>query len=197
MTDAFSDDFPDTLFKGFTDADFEKVDDAISAALEPETQPDVPLIAPAQATEASFESEIYGLNLNLLGSQEYDFLDEVVDLEDVVLPSSQSTDASFRSDAFSLNLGTLAEQDFAQLEAQVEHSSPSGAPLVHIEIDTPEVPSGPSPMKQFRHKNILSVTDLVSPSWYVFFIFSHTCSSTQEGARFSMTMVFGGGEVVH
>ena len=78
-----------------------------------------------------------------------------------------SANASFQSEINGLDLSSLTPDELAQLDSAVsmklnEH--------IQIEIEdgemTPQVVY-PSPLEQFRSRRILSVTDLVSPAWYV------------------------------
>lgn len=183
MADFYSDEFHDSYFDKFSEEDFKKVDAAVDAALE--TQSDAEMQAQDEEYNASFPSEIGGLNLNHLSSQDFAKLDNTTDSDREVEVSSELAGSSFRSDVFSLNLGTLTEGEFEKLDAlELQHDVGStGGPLIEIELeDNSRV--GPSanntsatlirdfsPIKQFRHKNILSVTDLVSPSWCVFSLY--------------------------
>lgn len=81
-------------------------------------------------------------------------------------------DISFQSEIDGLNLSSLTPEDLAQLDSVVsmklnEHND---GPSIRIQIEdgeaTPHV-ADPSPLQQFRSRRILSVSDLVSPAWYV------------------------------
>ncbi|KAF8808059.1 hypothetical protein BYT27DRAFT_7166540 [Phlegmacium glaucopus] len=84
-------------------------------------------------------------------------------------------DSSFQSEIGGLNLSSLTPEELAQLDSAVsiklnEHKD---CPSIQIEIEdggaTPlqvvECSTQPSPLKQFRSRRILSVSDLVSPAW--------------------------------
>ena len=85
---------------------------------------------------------------------------------------------SFESEIDGLNLCSLTPEELAQLDAAIsmklnEHTN---GPSIQIEIEagemTPQV-IRPSPLEQFRSRRILSVTDLVSPAWYVYLTYLH------------------------
>lgn len=71
--------------------------------------------------------------------------------------------------AFNDFLG-LTEEDFAQIDALSRAHCSIADPDIRIELEghpAPERALHPSPMEQFRKSKTLSVTDLVSPAWYV------------------------------
>ena len=81
-------------------------------------------------------------------------------------------DISFQSEIDGLNLSSLTPEELAQLDSAVsmkinEHND---GPSVQIEIEdgeaTPRLVE-PSPLEQFRSRRILSVSDMVSPAWYL------------------------------
>ena len=84
-----------------------------------------------------------------------------------------SANSSFQSEINGLNLFSLTPGELAQLDSAIsmklnEHID---GPSIQIEIEdgeaTPQMVR-PSPLEQFRSRRILSVTDLVSPAWYVY-----------------------------
>ena len=81
-------------------------------------------------------------------------------------------DISFQSEIDGLNLSSLTPEELAQLDSVVSMKidERNDGPSVQIEIEdeemTPQVVR-PSPLEQFRSRRILSVSDLVSPAWYV------------------------------
>ena len=89
-----------------------------------------------------------------------------------------SANTSFQSEIDGLDLSSLTPDELAELDSAVsmklnEHID---GPSIQIEIEdgemTPQVIK-PSPLEQFRSRRILSVTDLVSPAWYVRFTYLH------------------------
>lgn len=99
-------------------------------------------------------------------------------------------DASFQSEIDGLNLSTLTPEELAQLDSAVsiklnEHND---GPSIKIEIEdgetTPfqvaEYSNRLSPLVRFRSRRILSVSDLVSPAWYVSLIYCDYENSNTE-----------------
>ena len=80
---------------------------------------------------------------------------------------------SFQSEIDGLDLFSLTPEEFAQLDSAISMKLNEyiNGPSIQIEIEdgemTPQV-IRPSPLEQFRSRRILSVTDLVSPAWYVY-----------------------------
>jgi hypothetical protein len=83
-----------------------------------------------------------------------------------------TANSSFQLDIDGLDLSSLTPEDLAQLDSAVsmklnEHID---GPSIQIEIEdgevTPQVVK-PSPLERFRSRGIFSVSDLVSPAWYV------------------------------
>ena len=108
--------------------------------------------------------------------------EDFAQIDAAILSHMQGNDAtgnsSFQSEIGGLNLSSLTPEELAQLDSAVsmklnEHND---GPSIQIEIEdgeaTPlqvvECSTLPSPLKQFRSRRILSVSDLVSPAWYVF-----------------------------
>ena len=90
-------------------------------------------------------------------------------------------DTSFQWEIDGLNLSSLTAEEFAQLDSAVsvklnENEHNDNGPSIQIQIEdgeaTPrqmvEFSNQPSPLEQFRSRRILSVSDLVSPAWYVY-----------------------------
>jgi exonuclease V len=89
-----------------------------------------------------------------------------------------SANTSFQLEIDGLDLSSLTPDELAELDSAVsmklnEHID---GPSIQIEIDDGEMAPQvikPSPLEQFRSRRILSVTDLVSPAWYVHFTYLH------------------------
>ena len=110
--------------------------------------------------------------LDLSEFTEEDFAQIDAAISSQVQGDDASADTSFQSEINGLNLSSLTPEELAQLDSAVsmklnEHID---GPSIQIEIEdedeTPQVVH-PSPLEQFRSRKILSVTDLVSPAWYV------------------------------
>lgn len=89
-----------------------------------------------------------------------------------------SANTSFQSEIDGLDLSSLTPEELAQLDSAVSMKLNEyiDGPSIQIEIEdgeaTPQVVK-PSPLEQFRSRRILSVTDLVSPAWYVYLTYLH------------------------
>ena len=87
-----------------------------------------------------------------------------------------SANSSFQSEINGLNLFSLTPEELAQLDSAISMKLNEyiDGPSIQIEIEdgeaTPQMVR-PSPLEQFRSRRILSVTDLVSPAWYVYLIY--------------------------
>ena len=171
----------DGLFVGypeFTEEGFKAIDDATAQAYERTNSEDIRPVE-ADKTEESFQSEIDGLNLNNLTEEDWAKLDN--GLKDVGETtgeeSSKHLEASFASEIDGLNMGTLTEDEFAILDAAVYNSL--GEPSIRVGFEPSSVGGSPGPIRKrsahtlksplgsFRRNNILSVTDLTAPVWYV------------------------------
>jgi hypothetical protein len=182
MSGLGSDSFSDLEFPEFTEEDFVQIDAAIASQIA----------EGIESPDASFQSEIYGLNLNLLTAEELAQLDTVgMDTDTEPQHEIETANSSFQYADGDLNLGTLSATELASLDAAITktNGNPQAEPLIEIEIETPQESSdsaalptlqqkGPSikvakPQKrttllqEFRSRMPLSVTDLVHPSWYV------------------------------
>ncbi|CAA7264816.1 unnamed protein product [Cyclocybe aegerita] len=171
-SDSFSD--FDFSFSEFTEQDLAKLDAAIKPLVEPRPIPDEP---PAVA-DASFQSEICGLNLNVLTEEELAKLDAATE-EPVILEVREAdalTDASFQSDVGGINFNTMSAEDLARLDEAVPQNA-AGGPAIQIQLEEERPsaaddqvsgapPTTKSPYQEFRAWNHhFSVTDLVSPAW--------------------------------
>ena len=136
------------------------------------------------ATEARDQQEPYHLTMSDIASDSYSALDfsefteeDFAQIDAAISSQIQddnaSVDTSFQSEIDGLNLASLTPEELAQLDSAVsmklnEHID---GPSIQIEIEdrdvTPQVVQ-PSPLEQFRSRRILSVSDLVSPAWYVY-----------------------------
>ncbi|KAF9567828.1 hypothetical protein CPC08DRAFT_680578 [Agrocybe pediades] len=162
MSDFGSDSYPGLNFSDFTSDDFAEIDATVASKLAPNIG-DIEDVA-----EASFQSEIDGLNLSLLTPQQLQELDGIPeDIDDGLQDLSQSV----RSDGFDINLGALTADQLAELDGNIEdkiagRSVDGPAVQVEIEGDSPGPDAAQrSPLEEFRSYMSLSVTDLVSPSW--------------------------------
>jgi len=185
MSDLGSDSFSGLEFPEFTEEDFAQIDANIASQ-----------IAPYDAlADDSYHSEIYGLNLNLLTEEELAKLDTIGSKTETEsqheLQEVETANSSFQYASGDLNLGTLSAGELAFLDGamtEIYRKSQAG-PSIEIEIETPkessvapavprlqkeeassEVPTPQNrktPLQEFRSRMPLSVTDLVSPSWYV------------------------------
>lgn len=185
MSDPASDSFSGLDFPDFTEEDFLQIDAIIASQTAEDTK----------SPDASFQSEIYGLNLNLLTAEELAQLDAVgIEMDLEAQHKSQeieTANSSFQYLDGDLNLGTLSTIELASLDAAIlkaDKNSQAG-PSIEIEIEIPQDPlnsaalpplqqeelfnkmANPqdrkSPLQKFRSRTPLSVSDLVSPSWYV------------------------------
>lgn len=184
MSDFGSDSFSGLDFSEFTEEDFAQIDSAIASQIAEEKE----------SPDASFQSEIYGLNLNLLTAEELAQMDAVgveTDTESQHEPQEIETpNSSFQYADGDLNLGTLNAIELASLDAIIEtDGNPQAGPSIEIEIEMPQESSDgaalstlqqekpfikvakpekrKSLLQEFRSRMPLSVTDLVYPSWYV------------------------------
>ncbi|KIM47540.1 hypothetical protein M413DRAFT_202550 [Hebeloma cylindrosporum] len=180
MSDHGSDSFSGLDFPEFTEEDFARIDAAIASQVAEDKE----------SPDASFQSEIYGLNLNLLTAEELAQLDVVgveTDTESQYLP--QTADSSFQYADGDLNLGELSAKDLAYLDAAIAETdgNPQAGPSIEVEIeipqDSPDSVALPAlqpeesfnnvakpwnrktPFQEFRSGMTLSVSDLVYPSW--------------------------------
>lgn len=181
MADPGSDSFSDLEFP-FTEEDFAQIDAVIASQIA----------KGKESPDASFQSEIYGLNLNLLTAEELAQLDTVgVETDTECKHEIETANSSFQYADGDLNLGTLSAVELASLDAAMAETDgkPQAGPSIEIEIETPQESSdnaalpalqqkGPStkvskpqkrktPLQEFRSRVPLSVSDLVNPSWYV------------------------------
>ncbi|KAF8971669.1 exonuclease V a 5' deoxyribonuclease-domain-containing protein [Flammula alnicola] len=184
MTEPGSDDFPGLNFSDFTEEDFEKIDAAVASSIGG----DEPV------ADASFESEINGLNLSTLTPQELAEIDAASSQCDTLPLDEEAANSSFQSDMFDINLGALSAEELALLDAAIlldvaiptnDQLSKEG-PSVEIEIEdldgsasgsslaphkndeslnTAKTWHNKTPLERFRSYMPLSVTDLVSPAW--------------------------------
>ena len=185
MSDLGSDSFSGLEFPEFTEEDFAQIDANIASQIVRDEEP----------ADESFRSEIYGLNLNLLTEEElakFDVVGTETDAESQHDPQENETaNSSFQYANGDLNLGTLSAAEFASLDAAMTeiYGELQAGPSIEIAIETPreplaspthpqlqqedasnEVPkphNRKTPLQEFRSHMSLSVTDLVSPSWYV------------------------------
>ena len=167
----------------FTEEIFKGIDVAIAQAYERIQSEEIRPVS-ADKIEESFRSEIDGLNLNNLTEEDWAKLDN--DLKNVgeIMGegSSKYLDASFASEIDGLNMEKLTEDDFAILDAAIHKSLGEPSIPVAFESDSRrEVEGSPqagpirkksartlkSPLGLFRRNNVLSVTDLAGPVWYV------------------------------
>jgi hypothetical protein len=181
MSNVGSDSFSDLDFPEFTEDDFLQIDAAIASQIaEDKDSPD-----------ASFQSEIYGLNLNLLTAEELAQLDAVgVETDTESQHEIKTASSSFQFADGDLNLGALNAIELASLDAAITETdgNPQAGPSIEIEIEMlqessegaapPTLHQEPfikaakpqerkTPFQEFRSRMPLSVTDLVYPSWYV------------------------------
>jgi len=181
MADLGSDSFSDLEFP-FTEEDFAKIDAAIASQIAEDKE----------SHDASFQSEIYGLNLNLLTAEELAQLDTVgVETDTGCQHEIETANSSFHYADGDLNLGTLNAIELASLDAAIAEANvnPQAGPSIEVEIENPQESSDsaalptlqqkrPSikvskpqkrktPLQEFRSRVPLSVSDLVHPSWYV------------------------------
>src|SRR6266545_143022 len=162
-------------YPGFTEEDFKVIDAAITHAYER-----IEDVRPVEADkiEESFQSEIDGLNLNKLTEEDWAKLDHyLMDAgEGRGEGSSKHVDSSFASEIDGLNMGTLTEDDFAILDAAAHNRL--GEPSIPVVFESNSrssvegsgpgsAPTPKSPLGLFRRTNVLSVTDLAGPVWYV------------------------------
>lgn len=174
-----SDGFSDTYFTEFTEEDFDKVDAVVAEAWIRDER----LHTDNGEIDESFQS-VGGLDLKLLNEEEWAKIDKLVDFEEPVNKDSQASwiDTSYQSEVDGLNLETLTEDDFARLDSDVlqRMSRVSGPSLpIQLEVNTPNLnhtaPSNPaeperttkrnSPLRRFRPNGVISVSDLVAPTW--------------------------------
>ncbi len=175
-----SDGFSDSYFAEFTEEDFDKVDAAVAEAWIRDERPH----ADEGDIDESFQS-VGGLDLKLLSEEEWAEIDKLMDIEEPVNEDSQGSwvDTSFRSEVDCLNLETLTEDDFARLDSAVPQRttrvSPGPSLPIQLEVNTPNsnhpAPSNPteperttkrkSPLRRFRPNGVISVSDLVAPTW--------------------------------
>jgi hypothetical protein len=174
-----SDGFSDSYFTGFTEEDFDKVDAVVAEAWVRDERPH----ADNGDIDESFQS-VGGLDLKLLSEEEWAEIDKLTDIEEPVNKDSQESwvDTSF-SEVDGLNLETLTEDDFARLDSDVlqrmTRVSPGPSLPIQLEVDIPNsnhtAPSNPaepertterkSPLSRFRPNGVISVSDLVAPTW--------------------------------
>lgn len=172
-----SDGIFDSYFGEFTPEDLDKIDSAVTEAWNRDK-------ADNGAIGESFQSDIGGPNIELLDEEEWDEIDNLTDIEELVNKDREGmAEASFRSEIDGLNLGTLTEDDFERLDSAVlqRMTSISAEPSVPVQFegDTPNsnhnapskvAESGTakkpkSPLRQFRPNGVISVSDLVAPTW--------------------------------
>ena len=103
--------------------------------------------------------------------------EDFAQIDAAILSQIQGDDAianiSFQSEIDGLDLFSLTPEEFAELDSAVSRklNEHIDCPSVQIEIEDGEMTPQlirPSPLEQFRSRRILSVTDLVSPAWYVY-----------------------------
>jgi len=156
MSDCSSDTYPGLNFSDFTAEDFAELDATITSMFSPKLD-DIEDVG-----EASFQSDIDGLNLSLLTPQQLQALDGSSD--------RHNGNIDVRSDDFDLNLGALTAEELAELDQNIENrmSRGEGGPAVRVKVeDEISGTAHQSPLEEFRSCMSLSVTDLVSPAWYV------------------------------
>ena len=104
--------------------------------------------------------------------------------------------SSFQSEIDGLDLSSLTPEELAQLDSAIslklnEHI---GGPSIQVELEdgemTPQV-IRPSPLEQFRSRRIFSVTDLVSPAWYVYLTELHNGTYKTEIYRCEVQFDYG------
>ncbi|KAF9531877.1 exonuclease V a 5' deoxyribonuclease-domain-containing protein [Crepidotus variabilis] len=172
-----SSDYGPDLFATFTPEDFEQVDAVVDTALcTNETSNE----STPEPFDSSFQSEIGGLNLRHLTSEEWAKVDATAtDIEDNV---EEVLDASFRSELEGLDFKTLNDEDLARIDKAVQQvASKVLGPKIDIALEEPSE-AGPSVvlktrppqttlprslglLEEFRPSGVLSVTDLVAPTW--------------------------------
>jgi len=173
-----SDGFSDTYFTEFTEEDFDKVDAVVAEAWIR----DECLHSDNGDIDESFQS-VGGLDLKLLSEEECAEIDKLVDLKENKDRQESWVDTSFQSEVDGLNLETLTEDDFARLDSDVlqrmTRVSPGPSLPIQFEVNTPNLnhpaPSNPaeperttkrkSPLRRFRTNGVISVSDLVAPTW--------------------------------
>jgi exonuclease V len=157
----------DLYFSQFTEEDFKKIDEAVATAWEGTSA--------LQTKPESFPSKIDVPDLNTKDSAKLAYLS---DIEDSVEDNEEPLNRSFASEIDGLNLATLTTEELEKLDTFIsENYFGSGGPSISI---SPENLSGEatamhagrakdslSPLRQFRRKGVLSVTDLSYPTWYV------------------------------
>ena len=107
-----------------------------------------------------------------------------------------SADTSFQSEIDGLDLSSLTPEELAQLDSAVSMKLNEfiDGPSIQIEIEDGEfIPQvvQPSPMEQFRSRRILSVTDLVSPAWYVHVTYLYNKCFKTETLRCEVQFDYG------
>ena len=104
--------------------------------------------------------------------------------------------SSFQSEIDGLDLSSLTPEELAQLDSAISMklNDHIDGPSIQVEIEdgemTPQV-IRPSPLEQFRSRRILSVTDLVSPAWYVYLTYLHNESYKTETCRCEVQFDYG------
>ncbi|KAF8167402.1 exonuclease V a 5' deoxyribonuclease-domain-containing protein [Crassisporium funariophilum] len=139
MSDMSSDGYSAFDLAEFTEEDFAQIDAVVASQSVPE------LDCGEASGHSSFQSDIYGVNLSKLTAEELAQLDAAI---------SGKTNEPSCAPSIEIQLEGVPGEH----EPPVRESSPNSS-----DAGTPKKKQ--SPKKQFRRRNIFSVTDLVSPAW--------------------------------